>query len=241
MTSKAEEIADTLRTEILVGQYRAGERLPSERELATRFDANRGSVREAIKKLEQLGIADVQPGGVRVVRIEDATLEVLGYLIELDGYPKQDLVAQMLDVAGAMMSMSARSAVLKADDTEIDTLLALVQHLSASIDSQEAYHEGWRRHAEQFTEINRNLVLKLIGNGLKTQLVGRLQQPPRVQPELDRIRDLEFLQELESAIATRDAERVGRAITGHFGLLSDAVAEALSADDAASTRRQIHA
>jgi GntR family transcriptional repressor for pyruvate dehydrogenase complex len=83
-TSKADEIVAVLRTEILTGQYRAGERLPSERDLAARFCANRGAIREAIKKLEQLGIAAVMPGGIRIVPVEEATLEVLGHLIDLD-------------------------------------------------------------------------------------------------------------------------------------------------------------
>jgi DNA-binding FadR family transcriptional regulator len=57
--SKHEEIAAGLIQDILTGRYRVGERLPSERDLAGRFDANRGSVREAMKKLEQIGLADV--------------------------------------------------------------------------------------------------------------------------------------------------------------------------------------
>ena len=64
--SKAEEITDILREEILRGQYRAGERLPSERDLSARFEANRGAVREAVKKLEQLGIVDVKPAAVNL-------------------------------------------------------------------------------------------------------------------------------------------------------------------------------
>ena len=38
-----EEIADSLTRDILLGRYRCGERLPSERDLASRFDANRGA------------------------------------------------------------------------------------------------------------------------------------------------------------------------------------------------------
>ena len=49
--SKHEEIADSLTRDILTGQYRVGERLPSERDLSSRFEANRGAVREAMKKL----------------------------------------------------------------------------------------------------------------------------------------------------------------------------------------------
>jgi len=47
--SRPEAIARELRTDILQGRYRAGERLPSERELAARSGGSRGSAREALK------------------------------------------------------------------------------------------------------------------------------------------------------------------------------------------------
>ena len=46
--TKSHEIADILRTEILRQQYRSGERMPSERDLAASFDTSRGAVREAL-------------------------------------------------------------------------------------------------------------------------------------------------------------------------------------------------
>ncbi len=48
MTGKHDQIAGSLIQDILSGRYRVSERLPSERDLATRFDANRGAVREAM-------------------------------------------------------------------------------------------------------------------------------------------------------------------------------------------------
>ena len=50
-------IAAELRDDILRGHYRSGERLPSERDLAERFGVHRSTVRSAVKRLEQLGIA----------------------------------------------------------------------------------------------------------------------------------------------------------------------------------------
>ena len=70
MSTKHDHIADTLTDEVLSGRYQPGDRLPSERELAARFDVNRGAVREAMKKLAQLGIVDIQPGGARVAPMQ---------------------------------------------------------------------------------------------------------------------------------------------------------------------------
>ena len=119
MPTRHVEIAETLTEEILRGRYRTGDRLPSERDLAARFDANRGAVREAIKKLEQLGLADVQPGGARVMAVEDASLEVLGHLMTLNDIPDVELVEQMMEVMGSLMRLAARRVVDNADDDEI--------------------------------------------------------------------------------------------------------------------------
>ena len=216
--SKVEEITGILREEILRGQYRAGERLPSERDLAARFEANRGAVREAIKKLEQLGIAEVKPGGVRIVPIEDATLEVLGHIMDLDELPSASLVGQLFEVSGAMMSHSARSAIENATDEQIQNMRNIVKDLDCKIVSQHEYHNNWQALGNYFIEINQNLVLRLIFNGLKTQFMSRLETIG-LHAEIDKTRDRELLKMIDEAIQSRDHEAVGNAIIGHFQLL----------------------
>ena len=70
------EIATNLRTDILKQRFLSGERLPSERDLASRFDASRGAVREALSQLEQSGLIEIQPGGARVKPIEAASIAI---------------------------------------------------------------------------------------------------------------------------------------------------------------------
>ena len=52
----AEEIVEQLRSLILTGQYPPGSKLPPERDLSKRLGVNRASLREALKKLEHLGL-----------------------------------------------------------------------------------------------------------------------------------------------------------------------------------------
>lgn len=63
--SRHDAIADALRSEILRGTYAPGDRLPAERDLAARLGANRGAVREALRKLEQQGLVVIRRGGAR--------------------------------------------------------------------------------------------------------------------------------------------------------------------------------
>lgn len=238
--SRAEEIANILREEILRGQYRAGERLPSERDLSARFEANRGAVREAIKKLEQLGIVDVKPGGVRIVPIEDATLEVLGHLMDLEELPDPTLVGQIFEVIGAMMSLSARSAIHNASPEQIKEMLNIVDDLIRKIDSSEDRYKGWRDLGELFTEINQNLILRLISNGLKIQFVGRIERTG-IRPRIDKQRDKVFLNMMNAAIKERDHQAASNAIIGHFELLKEGFLEALEDKHPSGIRSATHA
>jgi GntR family transcriptional repressor for pyruvate dehydrogenase complex len=216
--SRAEEIADVLREDILKGQYRAGERLPSERDLASRFAANRGAVREALKKLEQLGIADIKPGGVRVVPVEDATLEVLSHILMVNDVPDPALVDQMFEVSGALISVSMRTAIEKASDDQIAhlrSLLAMI--LSDSTSPAEKRECGHNLGVYLFT-IHGNLVLKLIANGLKTQFMGQMEGLGD-QVAIDPEQSNKILRKLDAAIAKRDAIGAANAAFDHLSLV----------------------
>ena len=226
--SRAEEISDVLREEILRGQYRAGERLPSERDLAARFGANRGAVREALKKLEQMGIADITPGGVRVVPVEEATLDVLGYIVSQNEYPDPALIGQLFEVLGTLMSMSARTAVEAATDAEIEQMRESVVELQKTEINREREGELWTQLGKQFTETNNNLVLRLILNGLKTQFVGRLKPRPDTDVRLDAERNRNILERLEKNLVARNAEAVAVDINDHFQHVRETVMGALT-------------
>jgi len=224
--SRGEEITAVLRDEILRGQYRAGERLPSERDLAGRFEANRGAVREALKKLEQMGIADITPGGVRVVPLEEATLDVLGHVMDMQELPDPLLVRQVFEVLGALISMSARTAVEAADDDQIGAMHAIVKDMIANNGDSEHNQQNWKELATLFAGVNKNLVLRLILNGLKTQFMGRMTQTG-LTVELDREKNVRILKQMDKGLAARDPKCVAEAISSHFEMLQQTVGNAL--------------
>ncbi len=206
-SSRSQEISNILRDEILGGQYRPGERLPSERDLSSRFETSRGTVREAFKKLEQLGIAAIQPGGARVVPIEDCTLDVLGPLLDLGDGPDPELVDQALEALSVLVGF----AVAKAMESDADATVAEARSiagemLDADVENIQAVL-GPPRLIRTFSKGADHLVLRLIMNGLRSQVVERLQAagfPPRHDPQALR----RIAAELDRALAVRDADRV---------------------------------
>jgi GntR family transcriptional repressor for pyruvate dehydrogenase complex len=205
--SKHEEIAEALTRDILVGQYRVGERLPSERDLSARFEANRGACREAMKKLEQLGIADIQPGGARVAPLHEASLDVIGYLLALDEAPDRLLVDQILVVINALVQTAALSAVKRLNDEELDELRALIRPLWAEELDDEARQEG---HLNMFLGVmtaSGNLPVQLIAKSLLEQFAPQME-PLGDYFQSDNGTHREFARQIDEALAMRDLNAI---------------------------------
>lgn len=201
--SKHEDIADALTRDILTGQYRVGERLPSERDLSARFDANRGAVREAMKKLEQLGIAQIQPGGARVAPIQEASLDVIGHLMALGDVPNRQLVEQILDVIANLIQTAAVNAVSAADDNELERLRALTRPLYQDDLDDDAHMEVRVQLMSGIMRASGNLVVQLIARSLLMQFMPQMSELRRYA-DLDRNAHRELAHALDTAMGERD-------------------------------------
>src|SRR5688572_33177489 len=95
----ADEIVEQLRALILTGQYRAGDKLPPERQLAKELGVNRASLREALKKLEHMGLVKIRQGdGTRVQDfMSSAGIDILSHLIPLAQSGSLELVRDVLE------------------------------------------------------------------------------------------------------------------------------------------------
>jgi hypothetical protein len=116
----------------------------------------------------------------------------------------------------------------------------IVNDLIQKIDSGQDHYEGWRALGDLFTEINQNLILRLISNGLKVQFVARLEATG-IRPDIDKQRDRVLLNTMSEAIKKRDHQAVSNAIIGHFELLKEGFMEALDNKYSSESRSLTHA
>lgn len=229
--SRSEEISAILRDEILMGQYRAGERLPSERDLSARFTTSRGVVREAFKKLEQLGIASIQPGGARAVPVEHCTLDVLGPLLDLHQVPEPKLVDEVMQIFGVLLDVAARTAVGKASDAEISEACDIIDDMLSHAGGDVRQHDALRRLGDFFVGVADHLVLRLIINGLRTTFMARMHGIG-IRPKLDSDAHRAAASELQGALRSRSEARVGDAMRRLNRLFRDSAREALTSAQA---------
>ena len=134
----AEEIAEQLRSLILNGQYPPGSKLPPERELSKRLRVNRASLREALKKLEHLGLVRIRQGdGTRVQNfMETGGIELVQHLLPLSG-GKPELIRDLLEfrrIFGRELARlaAARSAKDKDGLVKLRALADKADHAAAA-------------------------------------------------------------------------------------------------------------
>ena len=122
----AEEIAEQLRSLILNGQYPPGSKLPPERELSKRLRVNRASLREALKKLEHLGLVRIRQGdGTRVQNfMETGGIELVQHLLPLAG-GKPELIRDLLEFRRIFGREIARLAAARTNRDGLAKLRAL--------------------------------------------------------------------------------------------------------------------
>jgi GntR family transcriptional repressor for pyruvate dehydrogenase complex len=135
----ADQVADSIRDAIITGELSAGEGLPSERSLASSFAVNRGTVREAIRRLEAIGLVRTRHGGRTRVQdiLASAGLHLLPFLIAPRGKPDPALIRDLLQVRVMILSWTARWAA-RASNPDTAPLARIVADLEAGIgDRQE--------------------------------------------------------------------------------------------------------
>jgi GntR family transcriptional regulator, transcriptional repressor for pyruvate dehydrogenase complex len=224
--SRAETIAESLRGQILTGKYAPGERLPSERELSARLGANRASVREALKKLEQLGMIAIRPGGgARVVPLEQAGLGALRHVVGAKA-PTRELVAQWLDVQELVIAGAARLAVERGTKEELAAAKVLLQRLRAAETTDEAFVSAADELTELIAVASRNMVLRMVRNGLTATAQQQSHVRAKLRPPRKQL--LPMLRSIEQAMDARDAAAteagVRKFLRGNRALALDLIA-----------------
>jgi DNA-binding FadR family transcriptional regulator len=134
------QIADQLAELIRRGEFKPGDRLPSERDLSQQFDVSRASVREALIALEIDGLVDVRVGlGVFVNAAPAANSQVTGLA---EPGPFEVLSARYL-VEGETAELAARNGSAEDHARIRETLQMMadeVQDTGVGLDADGLFH-----------------------------------------------------------------------------------------------------
>lgn len=135
----AERISAQIRDWILDGTYGPGEKLPPERRLASLLGVNRGSLRLALKKLEQLGLLQSRQGdGTRVRDVSQAAgIELLPYVFRATLARDPDVLQDVLELRVLLCGYLARLAAVRASPVELDRVHSIIERMEVTTDPTE--------------------------------------------------------------------------------------------------------
>jgi DNA-binding FadR family transcriptional regulator len=208
----ADRVTSQIRDWILTGTYRPGDKLPPERRLASLLGVNRGSLRLALKKLEQLGLLQARQGdGTRVRDVSrTAGIEVLPFLFQtaLDRQPQvlRDVLEIRTLVCGYLVRLAARRAT--ADDLQrLNGLLAQME--SVQDDAEALLRLDFDMYWE-YARVGHSLVGQLLLNTVRGPF--ERHSAPFVCMAADPTVVLEATRDVYRAVKEHDAERAGERV-----------------------------
>ncbi len=163
-----EQIAEMLLKYILNGGVSPGEKLPPERTLATQLNVTRATLREALKKLEQLKLIVIHQGkGIIVEDFHKASIDLIFSLLVINGQIDLKILENILEARELFGTDVARCAARRADQKDIEQMKILMEKLVTTTEPgklQQLDFEFFR----QLALASKNMVYILLMNTIKT-------------------------------------------------------------------------
>jgi GntR family transcriptional repressor for pyruvate dehydrogenase complex len=211
-TRLAEDIADRIRIMIVDGTFPPGEPLPGERVLAERFGVSRGSIRDAFRMLEMIGLLEMRHGQgtfPRELSVERLVTPLASVLTN-----RRDLEGELMDVRRMFEPAIARVAAARLSDEDLAGLRRILDAQRRKVKSgQSAIVEDTAFHAALARATGNTVVVRIMEtlNDLLSESRKRaLQQRSRPQ------RSLKGHEAVVDALARHDADGAARAMHDHI-------------------------
>jgi GntR family transcriptional regulator, transcriptional repressor for pyruvate dehydrogenase complex len=229
-TRIAEEIADRIRVLILDGTLPADRPLPGERLLAARFGVSRGSIRDAFRLLETIGLLETRhgqgtfPHELDVNRLVAPLASILAY--------RSDLQDELLDVRRMFEPAVARVAAARVTAEDLADLQRILDMQRRKLKAGgSAIIEDTAFHAV-LARATRNRVVMRIMETLNDLLIESRKRTLRQKGRPER--SIQGHEAVVAALRRGDPDAAARAMHTHI----DQIAELMQRDGASRAGRK---
>lgn len=209
-----EEVSDKIKSLVIKGVLKVGDRLPSEAELARQFSVGRQSVREALRLLELSGFVEIQKGSTGGPVVQDMILNTLSKslleAIQVKGISIEQLTEARVEIEMAVL----RHVLLNFDESDIQALRENVAQATTKIESGfQAFRENVQFH-KLLASASKNPVFGIVVEAIMTVCADFLS---RREPEIDKSKHVvETHRKITDAIVLRDEKQAMRLLEEHL-------------------------
>lgn len=208
------EIFEHLRSAILSGRFKSGDRLPSEKAMAERFQSSRAPVREAVRSLEQAGLLAVRRGFGGGAFVRDGDLrqvtDFLSLLIRLGKVSIEHLTEARLTLEPRIASLAAQ----RITEPELAQIRRYVDGHRAAIAEGDLHATADLRFHRMVADASKNPALILFANAMADLMVQEVVARLRMDEATNRS-NLAFHERIYGALLNRDAEAASRWMHEH--------------------------
>jgi GntR family transcriptional regulator, transcriptional repressor for pyruvate dehydrogenase complex len=164
----SDQVFRLLCEEILAGRYEPGEKLPTQRALAAELGVNMASIREAVKRLEQIRLVEVRHGDAMRVRDwrADGGLDVIAHVLFRAGGLDRETLRSLLEARRLMLSEAAKLAAERRSPDQAARLAELAERIAAAPEPAAAQALDFAFMTE-LVEAAGNVVFLLILNSIR--------------------------------------------------------------------------
>jgi GntR family transcriptional repressor for pyruvate dehydrogenase complex len=166
LRSGAEHVADRLVTAIALGEFVPGQRLPSERDLASTLGVSRTTVREALQRLAAIGYVEVRRGRTGGAYVLDAMGPEANEMIRRTLLPEWSNLEALFDLRELVEPLIARTAAARVTPAALPRA-ALSGYVDAGDDREASRAADQAVHAA---------IAKATGNPYLASLSGQIRR-----------------------------------------------------------------
>jgi GntR family transcriptional repressor for pyruvate dehydrogenase complex len=206
-------LAEELQEQILSGALRRGDRLPSERELGTRYGLSRNVVREAVKLLSERGLVASQTGRGTFVA-DGLNSDAVATSLELTARGSARGYSDLVAVRRLIEHEVVRLAAANRDEDDLAELEAAHAEMDRALDHSERFVSADQRFHRALAQATKNQILVVLIDAIVDVLQESRRLIYRVEgaPERGQQQHSEIL----AAIRDRDPGRAGELMHQHL-------------------------
>ena len=205
-------VGERIRKVIDAQQLSAGDRLPSETELVNDLGVSRGVVREAVGRLEALGLVTVQHGRGMYVGNRDSLSSCVKLMRTAISIAPKEL-RQLIEFRLALECQAVRQAAERATPQDIAELSALRDELRWAVKHADGIAVDYRFH-RKIAEISGNAILQQVMEVVYDYVVEAMARATSEPRDAEQIANLH--QPILDAIANHDPEAAEQAMRAHL-------------------------
>jgi GntR family transcriptional regulator, transcriptional repressor for pyruvate dehydrogenase complex len=209
---------------VKAGHLSAGDKLPTERDLAVQLDVSRPTVREALRALSILGVVEIRHGGgVYVSSLDEELLSPLDFFVTLSA----SNMSELFDARIQYEPMIAGLAAERLSDAQLARLRNLVGQQVAEPANAELFHDTDVEFHKTILSASGNAFLSRIGKLL--QVLGDQGRQAFQRRASIREQSVQDHLAIMQALDVRDAVGAQRAMRQHMVNVRNALKEVTGA------------